>query len=115
VAEHAEASGPPAMSPRPHATAQTLAQRVIGSTALTATSVLPRSPVQPAEVAQARVFERLLQAESAELQRLAHRVGPGDSDPSGELTQIRARLEEVDDLLRALRGRFPHSAPKGGR
>jgi hypothetical protein len=82
---------------------------------------LSRKPAQPAEVAQARVFERLLQAECAELQDLAHRVaaddsqqpGSDDSRPSGELSQIRARLDEVDGLLRALAGRFPHSAPDG--
>ena len=86
-------------------------------------SVLPRRPAQPAEIAQARVFERLLQAECAELQELAHRMSggtyqqpqPDDSRPSGELTQIRARIDEVDGLLRALRGRFPHAVPDGDR
>jgi hypothetical protein len=111
VAKHPEASGPLALSRRPRDTAHPL----IGSTAFSATSVLPHSPAQPAEIAQARVFERLLQAECAELRSLAHRVGPEDSEPSEERTQIRARLDEVDRLLRALRGRFPHSAPNGDR
>jgi hypothetical protein len=69
------------------------------------------------------VFERLLLAECAELQELAHRVagdkyqqlGPDDSRSPGELAQIRARLDEIDGLLRALQGRFPHSAPDGDR
>jgi hypothetical protein len=73
-------------------------------------------PVKPAEVAQARVFEGLLQAESAELQELAHRIAGAvdqlpDTDgsaPSWDLMQIRARIDEVQSLLQALRGRFPH-------
>jgi len=69
------------------------------------------------------MFERLLQAECAELQELAHRMAgdkyqqpeTDDSRPSGELTQIRARIDEVDGLLRALQGRFPRSLPDGDR
>jgi hypothetical protein len=69
------------------------------------------------------VFERLLQAECAELQELAHRMAgekyqqpePDDSRSPGELTQIRARIDEVHGLLRALQGRFPHSVPDGDR
>jgi hypothetical protein len=84
--------------------------------------VVPR-PVNPAEVAQARVFERLLQAECAELQELAHRMaGAGDqpsdldsSVPSWDLMQIRARIDEVQCLLQALRGRFPHPLPESDR
>jgi hypothetical protein len=76
--------------------------------------VKPR-PVTPAEVAQARVFERLLQAESAELHELAQRIPrPADrqldsdaSASSWDLVQIRTRLDEVQRLLQALRGRFP--------
>src|ERR1700759_339667 len=79
-------------------------------------NALPRNP---AEVAQARVFERLLLAECAELHEQAHRATvdePAENDrPSGDLTQIRNRLDEVEALLRALRGRFPHSAPDGDR
>jgi hypothetical protein len=74
----------------------------------------------PAEVAQARVFEGLLQAESAELHELAHHISVGGGDqrpahnssaPSWDLLQIRARLDEVQNLLQALRGRFPHQLP----
>ncbi|MGB6209847.1 hypothetical protein, partial [Mycobacterium sp.] len=75
--------------------------------------VMPR-PVTPAEVAQARVFERLLLAESAELHDLAHRI-PRAADRRVEnncsapwdVIQIRARMDEVQRLLQALRGRFP--------
>lgn len=85
-----------------------------GPRRLSAASIIPR-PVMPAEVAQARVFEGLLQAESAELRQLAHRIaGAGDhaddnpSAPSWDLLQISARIEEVQHLLQALQGRFPH-------
>ena len=123
MAEHAKASGSLALSRRPRDTARTLPRTITGSPAFSAASVLPRRPAQPAEIAQARVFERLLQAECAELQELAHRMAgdkyqqpePDDSRPSGELTQIRARIDEVHGLLRALQGRFPHSVPDGDR
>ena len=90
------------------------AKTVIGRRTLATASVMPR-PVTPAEVAQARVFERLLQAESAELHELAHRIpavadrqlGTDNSAPSWDLIQIRARMDEVQRLLQALRGRFP--------
>ena len=110
MAKHAEASGPLTLSPRPRNTGRPLPKRI---PAFTAPNVLPRQPTQPAEIAQARVFERLLQAESAELRDLAHRMGTDDSERAGELTQLHARLDEVDGLLRALRGRFPQSAPSG--
>lgn len=119
MAKHAEASGSLALSRRPRNTTRTLPRTITGSPAFSAASVLPRRPVQPAEIAQARVFERLLQAECAELQELARRMyqqaEPDDSRPSGELTQIRARIDEVHGLLRALQGRFPHSAQDGDR
>ena len=122
MAKHAQASGSLALSRRPRDTARTLPRTISGSPAFSA-SILPRRPAQPAEIAQARVFERLLQAECAELQELAHRMAgdryqlpePDDSRPSGELTQIRARIDEVHGLLRALNGRFPHSVPDGDR
>jgi hypothetical protein len=122
VAEHAEASGSLALSRRPRHAARRLPRTIIGSPAFGAASVLPRRPAQPAEIAQARVFERLLQAECAELQELAHRMAgnqdrqpePDDSRPSGEL-EIRARIDEVHGLLWALQGRFPHSVPDGDR
>jgi hypothetical protein len=123
VAKHAELSGSLAVSRRPRDAARTLPRTINGSRAFSAASVLQRRPAQPAEIAQARVFERLLQAECAELQELAHRIAgdkyqqpePDDSRPSGELTQIRARIDEVYGLLRALKGRFPHSVPDGDR
>ena len=118
MVKHAEASGSLALSRRPRDTARTLPGTITGSP-----SVLPRRPAQPAEIAQARVFERLLQAECAELQELAQRMAgdkyqqpePDDSRPSGELTQIRARIDEIHGLLRALQGRFPHCVPDGDR
>jgi hypothetical protein len=123
VAERAKASGSLALSRRPRDTARTLPRTVIGSPAFSAASVLPHRPAQPAEIAQARVFERLLRAECAELQELAQRMARDkyqqpeidDSRPSGELTQIRARMDEVHALLRALQGRFPDSVPDGDR
>jgi hypothetical protein len=106
-----------ALSRRPRDAARALPRTIDGSRAFSAASVLPRRPAQPAEIAQARVFERLLQTECAELQELAQRVAgakdqrsaPDDSRPSGDLTQIRARLDEVHGLLQALQRRFPHS------
>lgn len=73
--------------------------------------------VEPAEVAQARLFERILQAESAELHHLAYRiVGPlhrrpalNGHEPARYLLGIHARIEEIQCLLQALRCRFPHS------
>ena len=123
MAQRAKASGSLALSRRPRHAARTLPRTIIGSRAFSAASVLPRRPAQPAEVAQARVFERLLQAECAELHDLAHRMAGGkhlrpesdDSRPSGELTQILARIDEIDGLLRALQVRFPHSVPDGDR
>ncbi len=56
------------------------------------------------------MFERLLQAEGAELRELAHRLA--GHEQSGDLTQLHARIDEVDGLLRALQGRFPHSVAK---
>ena len=122
MAEHAQASGPLALSRRPRNAARMLARTINGSRTLSAASVLPRPP-QPAEIAQARVFERLLRAECAELQQLAHRTAgdkyqqpePDDSRPSGELTQIRARIDEVHGLLQALQRRFPDSTLEGDR
>ena len=122
MAEHAEASGPLALSRRSRNAARMLPRTINASRALSAASVLPRPP-QPAEIAQARLFEGLLQAECAELQALAHRMAgdqyqqpkPANCGPSEELTQIRARIDEVHGLLEALRGRFPHSVPDSDR
>jgi hypothetical protein len=123
VAEHAEASGSLALSRRPRDAARSLPRTLNGSRAFSAAGVLPRGPAQPAEIAQARVFEGLLQAECAELQERARRMAGAkyqrpdsdDSRPSGDLTQIRARIDEVHGLLRALQERFPHSLLDGDR
>jgi hypothetical protein len=104
----------PWAAPRKHNDTRVGAKTVIGRGTLTAASAIPR-PVTPAEVAQARVFERLLQAESAELHELAHRIPAAaerqiDNDSSAsswDLVQIRARIDEVQRLLDALQGRFP--------
>ncbi|MBV8862777.1 MAG: hypothetical protein JO082_00930 [Mycobacterium sp.] len=123
MAEHAKASGSLPLSRKPQDAARMRPQAIIGSRAPSAASVLTRRPAPPAEIAQARVFERLLQAERAELQKLAHRIA-GDkyqqpdseeSQPSGDLTQIRARMDEVHGLLQALQRRFPHSMLDGDR
>ncbi len=102
--------------------ARVLPKTVSGRRTIGAASMVPRV-VNPAEVAQARVFEGLLQAESAELQELAHRMAGAvdqqsdldSSAPSWDLMQIRARIDEVQCLLQALRGRFPHPLPESDR
>jgi hypothetical protein len=120
VTQHAETSRSLALSLGPRNATRLLPKTGNGSRAFSTASVSPR-PVQPAEIAQARVFEGLLQTECAELQELARRMAgargqlpaPDDSRPTGDLTQIRARIDEVHSLLRALQGRFPHSTPDG--
>lgn len=94
-----------------------------GRLAVKATNVRERS-VTPAEVAQARLFEGILQAEVAEQEQLAYRLaGSLDRQPeldSHELTRdllrIREHIDEVHRLLHALHGRFPRprwdGAPK---
>lgn len=71
--------------------------------------------VNPAEVAQARVFEKVLHAEFVELNRIATTMAarPTASEQSGsrqpaQLSRIHARIGEVHGLLEALRDRFPH-------
>jgi hypothetical protein len=132
MAQYANASGSLALARRPRSgrtrwaapVDRNDAARVLPKTANghrareAAASVLPR-PVQPAEVAQARVFEELLQAECAELKELAHRLAgamdqlpdSASSQPTPDLMQIRARIDEVHGLLQALQGRFPHFQP----
>jgi hypothetical protein len=105
-----------------HNNSRVLPKTVSGRITLAATSVM-RLSVTPAEVAQARVFEGLLQAESAELHDLARRMAggvdqqldKGSAAPSWELMQIRTRIDEVQRLLQALRGRFPHPPSDPGR
>lgn len=118
MAQHAETSRSLALSLGPRNATRLLPKTSNGSRAF---STAAYRPVQPAEIAQARVFEGLLQTECAELQELARRMAgakgqlpaPDDSRPTGDLTQIRARIDEVHSLLRALQGRFPHSTPDG--
>ncbi len=113
-----DASGSLALSPRPRSATRVLPKPVDGHRALSATRALANS-VQPAEIAQARVFESLLQAECAELEQLARRIARAEgqlpdcdsSERPQDLAQIRARLDELHGLLRALQGRFPHSTP----
>lgn len=79
-------------------------------------------PVKPAELAQARVFEMMLQAEFASLSELANRIagprawlkssGVGTGESHRELREIQARIDEVRRLLTALRDRFLQ-APAG--
>jgi hypothetical protein len=123
VAEHAQTSGSLALSRRPRDATRPHPRTVSGSPPFSAAAVLPRRPAQPAEIAQARVFERLLEAEGVELQGLADRIArdsgqqpePDESRASVELALIHARIDEVDGLLRTLHKRFPHSAPDGDR
>jgi hypothetical protein len=82
-------------------------------------------PVPPAEIAQARLFEDILQAEVAELEQVAYRLaGSLDRLPeidshevARDLLRTHQRMEEVHRLLHALHGRFPrprgNGAPKG--
>lgn len=78
-------------------------------------------PAHPADAAQAAAFARMLQAEMAELRRLATVMAlPGtkastdDSRLPKTLTEVTARIEEVHRLLKALRNRFPHGPLLGG-
>lgn len=85
-----------------------------GRLSVKATKLRERSAT-PAEVAQARLFEDILQAEVAELEQLAYRLAgslnrqPGlDShEVAKNLPLISERIEEVHRLLHALHGRFP--------
>lgn len=112
-------SGSLALARRPRDPARLLPQASTDRRAVNKPSALSR-PAQPAEIAQARVFEELLQTERAELQDLAHRITTAvghslDAENSADLGQTRARIEEIHCLLQALQGRFPHSQPGGDR
>lgn len=71
-------------------------------------------PTKPAELAQARAFEKILQVEFAHLNELAahlveHRTPAPDACADAQcrdLAQLHERVEEVRHLLRALRDRF---------
>ena len=72
---------------------------------MTAEMIWPtrRSDARAADIAQARLFDDLLQEEIAELQELAEHA------QSRELLRVNARISEVRRLLDALRDRFPGS------
>lgn len=80
------------------------------------TADAPARPVIPAEAAQAEQFATMLQVELVHLQGMLKSLTPrwagsGAEDhrrPAAQ-TQLAARLQEVDRLLRALRNRFPNS------
>jgi len=85
-------------------------RNAIASPVPAAAATPPRHPAPPAEIAQARVFEQLLQAERGELRELARRLAaePRHSEvEAGEPAKLQARIAEIDGLLRALQGRFP--------
>ena len=75
-------------------------------------------PAHPADVAQARMFDAILQGEIAELEELAasmekrwlRRCERGIDDenrPPEGLVRMRGRVSEAQRLLDALRDRFP--------
>lgn len=84
----------------------------------TTLTALRATPVNPAEAAQARLFEQALRAEFAELNRIANTVAARVTQPDrpdcdsprqpAQLSRIHARIGEVDRLLAALQNRFPH-------
>jgi hypothetical protein len=68
-------------------------------------------PTSAADMAQARLFDDILQDEMAELQELAAAIEAGAADRdeprnSKELQRVNARIYEVRRLLDALRDRF---------
>ncbi|BBY08952.1 hypothetical protein [Mycobacterium noviomagense] len=72
--------------------------------------------VNPADAAQARLFETILQVEIAQLQQLVAVLNSGcgadsfsDRRPPETLSELRARIEDVHHLLQRLRDRFPNS------
>jgi hypothetical protein len=75
-------------------------------------------PAHPADVAQSRMFDAIMQDEIAELQELVvsmenrwlRRCERGIDDanrPPESLVRMRGRVAEVQQLLDALRARFP--------
>jgi hypothetical protein len=75
-------------------------------------------PAHPADVAQARMFDAIMQGEIAELQELVavmengwlrrceSGIDGGDRPPQS-LVRMRGRVVEAQQLLDALRARFP--------
>jgi hypothetical protein len=75
-------------------------------------------PAHPADVAQARMFDALMQGEIAELEQLVasmekrwlRRCERGIDDenrPPESLVRMRGRVAEAQELVDALRSRFP--------
>ena len=75
-------------------------------------------PAHPADVAQARMFDAILQGEIAELEELVasmekrwlRRCERGIDEgkrPPESLVRMRGRVSEAEQLLNALRDRFP--------
>jgi hypothetical protein len=75
-------------------------------------------PANPADVAQARMFDAIMQGEIAELEQLVasmekrwlRRCERGIDDenrPPENLVRMRGRVSEAQQLLDALRDRFP--------
>ena len=76
-------------------------------------------PISAADVAQARLFDEILQGEIAELEEVAQSAEArwlrrrqrdiGDDRIPEALVRLRARIDEVHRLLNALRQRFPQT------
>jgi hypothetical protein len=67
-------------------------------------------PVNAADMAQARLFDDILERENAELHQRAAKIAAscdGGNPCPDELRRIHARITEVRRLLDALRDRFP--------
>ena len=75
-------------------------------------------PAHPADVAQARMFDAIMQGEIAELEELVatmekgwlrrcERGMDGENRPPESLVRLRGRVLEAQRLLDALRARFP--------
>ena len=86
-----------------------------------AADLAPRA-VTPADTAQARFFEAVLEGEIVELRGLVKSMtsrwpagGTGEHRPPETLTELAARIGELDRLLKALRDRFPHGPCVDGR
>lgn len=120
MTQETETSGALALSLPPGTGAGTAPRTADKRRTLRTTAAI--DPAQSAEIAQARVFEKLLRAECAELEQLARRIARAADRPAGsdagaagdELTLVRARLGEIRELLRALQGRFPDTAADPG-
>lgn len=96
-----------------------LTRSATGSRGFTAENGVRRQ-VNPADAAQARLFETILQVEIAQLQQLVAVLNSGcgedsfsDLRPPETLSELRARIEDVHRLLQRLRDRFPYRPALG--